>query len=82
MFNFLKSIPTDKLLHFLGGYFVCSSLSLFIPLYLAFFVCVGVAFYKEMWDLKGNGTYEEADFAITVLGGATYFALLYVKGLI
>jgi hypothetical protein len=64
----------------LGGYFVCSSLSLFVPPFIAIIICIAVGWAKEMWDKRGNGTYEELDFLATALGGILYLLLLYVKG--
>lgn len=76
----IGSLPKDKILHFLLGYFAFYVGALigkfflrrnFLLVGLCFAGIVGIA--KEIWDSRGNGNVEIKDFLATFFGGLVEF---------
>ena len=66
----------DKVVHFLGGFFVCMNISIIINPVFAMLCTVGIAAGKEIRDKRsGKGTPEYWDFIATVAGGVWAVAL-------
>ena len=69
MIEFLNK-HIDKVVHFLGGYFVAS----FFDAYIGFCVATGIGIAKELYDWKsGKGTAEWLDALATAFGGLIWF---------
>lgn len=66
----MTQIPIDKLIHFLGSYFVCSILMCFMPLFCAVWIVFVLGVAKEfVYDkLMGKGTPEWNDLFADVFG--------------
>lgn len=73
-------MKTDKLLHFLCGYVIAITLSLWV-VWLGPVVGVLAAFGKELvWDKwLGKGTFEWQDINVTLVGVLFGFAVAFVK---
>lgn len=70
-------IKTDKLLHFLTGYFIATILP--IPAYAGLALSAIAGIGKELCDKRGHGTVERADFWYTVAGGVIGAVAIYLK---
>lgn len=71
-------IPTDKLIHFLGGMCICFIIGLFLPI-LGLIATVLVGIGKEVYDhVSKKGTPEINDAIATILGGLIAFIELLV----
>lgn len=69
MFDFLNKY-IDKLMHFLGGYFVAS----FFDAWTGFCVAVAIGLLKEARDsITGKGTPDSWDALATAFGGLIWF---------
>lgn len=73
-------MKTDKLLHFLCGYVIAITLSLWVP-WLGAVVGVLVAFGKEFIYDKwlGKGTFEWQDINVTLVGVLLGFIVAFAK---
>lgn len=74
------AMKTDKLLHFLCGYVIAITLSLFVA-WLGPVVGVLAAFGKEfVWDKwLGKGTFEWQDINVTLVGVLFGFVVAFIK---
>lgn len=73
-------MKTDKLLHFLCGYVIAITLSLFV-VWLGPVVGVLAAFGKEFVHDKwmGKGTFEWQDINVTLVGVLFGFVVAFIK---
>ena len=80
------SIPIDKIQHLILGMAVASTVTLyagvfFIPVVA---ICLGIACgiivgaAKEFWDMRGHGTPDFMDFAMTALGALIILPLAFI----
>ncbi len=59
------AIPTDKITHFLAGFFI----AVWFPFYWSVPIVLGVGILKELYDLKTYGKFDWVDLACTFSGG-------------
>lgn len=78
MIEFLNKY-IDKLVHFLGGYFIASIIGGFA----GFLVAVGIGTLKEIYDLANSGVHtpDIKDWIATLIGAALGWLNLFVHGL-
>lgn len=76
-----KAIPTDKLIHFLGGACIAFAIGVFFPA-LGFIAAAAVGTAKEIYDnVSGKGTPDVWDALVTMLGGLVAFLIITVSQL-
>jgi hypothetical protein len=67
MFKFPKM---DKAIHFCAGWAIAATFMHFFDVWTSIFFASFLGACKEFWDMKGHGTPDVKDFAVTTLGGA------------
>ena len=77
--NWLGSIPTDKLLHFIMGLLFVALIATIFPNIApcAFLASIIVGFGKEVYDFIDYGKFDFADFYFTVFGGLIIQILIW-----
>lgn len=76
-------MKTDKLLHVLCGFIIAYCVSDYVNPVIAFFVSIGFAFGKEIYDeLSDKGTPEVADVLWSVIGAFAGIILEIISRLI
>lgn len=68
--NLLGSIGVDKYLHFIAGLVISSFSAIVLGMNACIVPTIACAFIKEFADERAYGSYDWADFAFTVCGGA------------
>lgn len=61
-------IQTDKLLHFLVGFFITTVAATFLPLWIAFGIGVLCGMGKEVYDKLSYGKFDYVDLVCTIAG--------------
>lgn len=74
------NIPTDKQLHFLVSGYIFYTLSLFLSPHIALAITLAGGWGKELWDKRGHGCYEIADFRFDIYGIVIPYILLLLRG--
>lgn len=80
LFNFVASIPHDKLLHFIAGMLITALVAVvfarFAP--LAVTVAVVAGFAKEAYDEWAYGGWDWKDLLATVMGGVVMQIIVWM----
>ena len=67
-------IKTDKILHFLVGFFIYTTIATFFPFYVAAIAVILAGVGKEMYDIDRTG-FDIKDLSVTLIGGIAAYLL-------
>ena len=80
LFNFITSVPHDKLLHFIAGMLITALFAVVFARFAPFAVTVAIVagFAKEAYDEWSYGGWDWDDLLATIVGGVVMQIIVFM----